>query len=166
MTGCSSFPGSKFQETADEAKAAGVNLHPLLHCGIETMGRNERATFVVTDGFGNSAEKKEADSNTTTEVPPQRRFEYDISLDDWTEEIDLSERQDSSLVKRVIRDGDAVTRPVDIGGVTVRCVSHLEAYENLEAPAAGEPGRELFFMVTRKDTSKIECEARCGANFL
>lgn len=111
------------QETTDKAKAAGVNLHPLLHCGIETMGRNERATFVVTaDGVGNDAEKNEDDGATTTELPTRRRFEYDISLDDWTEEIDLSERQDNSLVKRVIRDGDAVTRPVDIGAVTVRYV--------------------------------------------
>ena len=88
------------------------------------MGRNERATFVVTaDGVVNDAEKKDDDDDTTSnELPPRRCFEYDISLDDWTEEIDLSESQDNSLVKRVIRDGDAVTRPVDIGGITVRCV--------------------------------------------
>lgn len=101
----------------------GVTLHPLLHCGIGTMGRNERASFIVTTGgVEHDAKKNDGDSNTAAELPPPRRFEYDISLDDWVEEIDLSERQDNSLVKRIIRDGDEATRPVDIGGVTVRCV--------------------------------------------
>eukprot|EP00752_Nemacystus_decipiens_P012006 g10645.t1 len=111
------------QETNDQAGAAGVKLHPLLHCGIVTMGRNERASFVVTaddDGAERGAEKNSANGKTTTELAP-RRFEYDISLDDWVEEIDLSGQQDNSLVKRIIRDGDETTRPVDIGGVAVRC---------------------------------------------
>ncbi len=137
---------SSHQETADKAKAVGVDLHPLLHCGIETMGRNERATFVVTaDGMGNDAENKEEDTGTATELSTQRRFEYDISLDHWTEEIDLSERQDNSLVKRVIMDGDAVTRPVDIGAVTVRFVYHLDS------PA--------------KKSTGFEFEAGCGAEY-
>lgn len=111
------------QEATNQAEAAGVKLLPLLHCGIGTMGRNERASFVVSaDGVELDARKTEAGSNTATELPPRRRFEYDISLDDWVEEIDLSEQQDNSLVKRIIRDGDEATRPVDIGGVTVRCV--------------------------------------------
>lgn len=112
------------QEAADQAEAAGVKLHPLLHCGIGTMGRNERASFVVTaGGVEHDAENNDDDDETTTELPPPpRRFEYDISLDDWVEEVDLSEHQDNSLVKRIVRDGDETTRPVDIGGVTVRCV--------------------------------------------
>lgn len=76
------------------------------------MGRNERATFIVT-----ADDPKTGENGKTT---PPRRFEYDISLDDWAEEIDLSERKDRSLVKRVVRDGDGSTAPVDIGVVTVR----------------------------------------------
>lgn len=110
------------QETTDQAEAAGVKLHPLLHCGIGTMGRNERASFVVTtgDGVEHDGNKDNDNGKTTTELSPRRRFEYDISLDDWVQEIDLSEQQDNSLVKRIIRDGDETTRPVDIAGVTVR----------------------------------------------
>lgn len=103
-----------------------MELHSLLHCGIETMGKNERATFVVTadDIVGDAGKDDEESSGATaTKLPPRRCLEYDISLDDWIEEIDLSEEQDSSLVKRVMRDGDGVTRPVEIAGITLRCVS-------------------------------------------
>lgn len=87
------------------------------------MGRNERASFVVkTGGAEHDAKNNDDGGKTTTELPPPRCFEYDISLDDWVEEIDLSDQQDNSLVKRIVRDGDETTRPVDIGGVTVRCV--------------------------------------------
>lgn len=120
----------------DQAEAAGVKLHPLLHCGIGTMGRNERASFVVTtDGVGPDEKNNGDDSNTAAEPPPRLRFEYDISLDDWVEEIDLSEQQDNSLVKRIIRDGDETTRPVDIGGVTVRCVLTLPTIDTTSSGA-------------------------------
>ena len=76
------------------------------------MGRSERATFVVTA----DATRVGENDNAT----PPRRFEYDISLDDWAEEVDLSEKKDGSLVKRVARDGDGSTQPVDIAVVTVR----------------------------------------------
>ncbi|CAM9390250.1 unnamed protein product [Ectocarpus sp. 4 AP-2014] len=108
------------QEVLQQANAAGVELHPLLHCGIETMGKNELATFVVTaEGVVDDAQENAADSSS--KPPVDRRFEYVISLNDWMEEVDLSERQDNSLMKRVLREGDGVTRPVEIGGVTVRC---------------------------------------------
>lgn len=98
-----------------------MELHSLLHCGIETMGRNELATFVVTaEGVVDGAQENATDSSS--KPPADRRFEYVISLDDWMEEVDLSERQDNSLMKRVLREGDGVTRPVEIGGVTVRYV--------------------------------------------
>ncbi|CAN0247607.1 unnamed protein product, partial [Ectocarpus fasciculatus] len=110
------------QEVLQQANDAGVELHPLLHCGIETMGRNERATFVVTaEGVVDVDQENAADSDSNSKPPADRRFEYDISLDDWMEEVDLSERQDNSLMKRVVREGDGVTRPAEIGGVTVRC---------------------------------------------
>lgn len=88
------------------------------------MGRNERASFVVAvDDVEHDASKNDdGGGNATSETPPRRHLKYDISLDDWMEEIDLSEQQDNSLVKRIIRDGDETTRPVDVGGVTVRCV--------------------------------------------
>lgn len=91
------------------------------------MGKNERATFVVTvDGVVGDAGKDDEESSsgptTAMKLPPRRCLEYDISLDDWIEEIDLSEEKDSSLVKRVMRDGDGVTRPVEIAGITLRCV--------------------------------------------
>lgn len=99
-----------------------MELHPLLHCGIETMGANERATFVVTvDGdVADDSEGNVNSSSSDSTLPPCRRLEYDISLDNWTEEIDLSEGQDRSLMKRVMREGDGVTRPADVAGVTVR----------------------------------------------
>lgn len=78
------------------------------------MGKNERAVFVIT---------KDADeAGEDDKLSPPRRLEYDISLDGWVEEVDLSERKDRSLTKRVVRDGDGLTQPVDIGMVTVRCV--------------------------------------------
>lgn len=101
------------------------------------MGRNERASFIVTtdgsDADGHDAKKNGDDGETPTELPPPRRFEYDISLDDWVEEIDLSEQQDNSLVKRIVRDGDGTTRPVDIGGVIVRCVQLLSTRDTTTA---------------------------------
>lgn len=54
--------------------------------------------------------------------PTIYRLEYDISLDAWTEEIDLSDHNDGSLVKRVMRDGDGAVEPTEVGKVTVRCV--------------------------------------------
>ncbi|CAM9398577.1 unnamed protein product, partial [Hapterophycus canaliculatus] len=120
------------EEITEHARAAGVELHPLLHCGIETMGANEHATFVVTVDGDVTDEESKGDGkscsgggggggNSNSKLPPRRRFEYDISLDDWTEEIDLSEGGDRSLLKRVTREGDGVTRPADVAGVTVRC---------------------------------------------
>lgn len=126
------------QEELDQAAAAGVELNALLHDGIRTMGRNERATFVVTiekshdnensdvsdQGDAKSDTHRDDPANTEDESKPpspaSRRFEYDLTLDDWAEEVDLSERKDRSLVKRVLRDGDGATRPVDVGVVTVR----------------------------------------------
>ena len=84
----------------------------MLHCGIETMGRGERAAFIVT---AEATRTEESDDSA-----PPRRFEYDISLEDWAEEVDLSEKKDRSLVKRVARDGDGSTQPADIAVVVVR----------------------------------------------
>lgn len=84
----------------------------MLHFGVETMGRGERAVFIVT------ADATRTEENDNSAPPP--RFEYDISLEDWAEEVDLSEKKDGSLVKRVAREGDGSTQPVDIAVVTVR----------------------------------------------
>ncbi|CAB1105301.1 unnamed protein product [Ectocarpus sp. CCAP 1310/34] len=120
------------QEVLQQANAAGVELHPLLHCGIETMGRNELATFVVTaEGVVAGAQENAADSSS--KPPADRRFEYVISLDDWMEEVDLSERQDNSLMKRVVREGDGVTRPVEIGGVTGDDNGEIVVFDNLQS---------------------------------
>lgn len=93
----------------NEAKAAGIHLNSHLHDGIETMGKNERATFVVTTDDGGGDDGKQS-----------RCLEYDISLDDWTEEVDVSAGHDGSLVKRIIRDGDGSNQPVEVGRVTIR----------------------------------------------
>lgn len=87
------------------------------------MTKSERATFVVTtdgtdkEGFGDGK--------------PPRRLEYDISLDDWTEEIDLSECKDRSLLKLIMRDGSGTAQPVDVASVTLRCDSIGDADPSL-----------------------------------
>lgn len=108
------------------------------------MGRNERATFVVTaEDVVDGAQENAADSSS--KPPADRRFEYVISLDDWLEEVDLSERQDNSLMKRVVREGDGVTRPAEIGGVTVRYVFFSSTRLIPEAPTPGPS----FYLVQR-----------------
>ena len=102
-----------WQGVIDQAKVAGVELSTLLHSGIETMVKHERATFTVSRVADDSCENDESKR--------PRRLEYDISLDAWMEEIDLSDREDGSLMKRIVRDGNGVTEPVEIGRVTVRC---------------------------------------------
>lgn len=91
------------------------------------MGKNERATFAVTtdDGRGDDAAQP-------------RRFEYELSLDDWTEEVDVSEEHDGSLVKRIIRDGDGTTTPVDVGRVLIRYLNYSCRFSVVfSAPAGG-----------------------------
>lgn len=100
-----------------------MELHYFLHYGLETMGKNERATFVVTTN--NNDNVLTAKGNTDDANKRPRRLEYELSLDEWTEEEDLSEKQDGSLVKRVLRDGDGTTQPVDVAVVTVRYVDLL-----------------------------------------
>lgn len=54
------------------------------------MGRNERATFVITtDGRGGE------------DGLQPRCLEYDLSLDDWTEVVDLSEDQDGESFDKI-----------------------------------------------------------------
>lgn len=77
------------------------------------MGKNECATFVVKtdDGHGDDGAQP-------------RLLEYELSLDDWIEEVDVSEGHDRSLVKRILREGDGSTKPVDVGRVFIRYVSY------------------------------------------
>lgn len=81
------------QKVSAEAINAGVQLHPLLHDGIETMGKNERATFVVTitDGRESGLDEGVTQAEDGDDEPQQqqqpRRLEYDLSLDGWTEEV-------------------------------------------------------------------------------
>ena len=83
------------------------------------MVRNERATFSVSRISADEVRVDDGSKPTTTTTC---RLEYDISLDAWTEEIDLSDHGDGSLVKRVMRDGDGAVEPTEVGKVTVRCV--------------------------------------------
>lgn len=92
------------------------------------MGKNERATFVVTTNDAETG-KGRGDSDDASNKQP-RRLEYDLSLDEWTEEEDLSKERDGSLVKRVLRDGDGTTKPVEVAAVTVRCVG-LSAWKEM-----------------------------------
>lgn len=109
-THCRHLPLFYTQSVCDEASAASVELHPLLHDAIETMGNNEYATFVVKTNGGDRG----------AEVSQPRRLEYELSLDGWIEEVDVSEEQDRSVIKRVIRDGDGTTQPVDVGIVAIK----------------------------------------------
>lgn len=101
--------------------------------GVSTMVPGERAKFTI------QSHKAYGARGSPPTIPANATLVFDVELLSWTNEIDVSEKRDKSLLKSFIENGTGHDTPDELCTVTLHYTLSLPDGKVLKSTEGGEP---------------------------